>query len=188
MSTIIRGNASESRLLRWLDKAKATEEDRPVLLAFHVRDGYVLTCNGFQLHLAKAPGCMKELSVDAGTDGACYISDERIMAGEFEVPMVKQEHVYPDVSQVLPNEEPTSRVCIESKHLKDALAGFGGRVALSVYADDVGGFGQIAISSMEGDGRFALVALVYSERITETAFRPKFGEKEIGSDDAMAET
>ena len=111
----------EERAVRYVDRARLSAKDKshPVLQAVNVNGG-IEAADGFRLHAANIqldePGLWSY-----GKPGPVLQVDA-------------QDGAFPDCSRIVPKEEPAMVVVLNSKFLRDALAGLSEYVTLRLYS------------------------------------------------------
>lgn len=170
----IRGTKKESRLMRWLAKAQAGK-DRPILTAFHRRNGIAVSCDGFRLHAAPVPGCLQEVPETNYELGQANYRG-KIKAGDFEADLDEVEGTYPDIAQIMPKGEPVAEFAVNPKYLREALAGFNTVVVVVRIYDETSWNDALGPITVHGviDKRFALVMTTALHTGSSQAYTPEF--------------
>jgi len=111
---IVKGNKQESTLIRWVQKAAAKDETRPVITGINVADGTITGVDGFRMHAAKTPECLQD------TTG---IVRGKVPSGNFVAELTEVEGKFPNMDQVMPKGPVQFAIAVNAKYLKEALAG-----------------------------------------------------------------
>ena len=133
----IKLSKGESKLARWLLKARADQKDpHEVLRGLNRQAGSIHACDGVRLHATKAE------HLPALTDAPETFNPGIVYAGETILEPVDVGGTYPDVAQVLRmvKGDPVLDIMMNAKQLADALQGMdcdhGDAVMIRLRADN----------------------------------------------------
>jgi DNA polymerase III sliding clamp (beta) subunit (PCNA family) len=188
---IVELDKARNKALRWILKAAAKDQDRPILTGVYSNGAQYACdgCDGYRLHVAQVPMEEGTWRFDKVAAGA-----ELVKAEEVDVTGAVYGR-YPNVFQIIPDagQDPEFEICVNATYLKDAIDAmrgkrgngfvrlrfFGKSSPLEVYgelADGVPGYAMIQPTWLDpnADGDlsddvpgYALVMPVY--RDAETA-------------------
>ena len=107
---------AECKLVNWMRKSLANDDDRPVLNAMFI-NGELVCCDGSRLITAPTPEGLKTHTGKLLTYKGNFRPD---------VPTVVTaiEDKYPDYKQVMPMDKPFASFCVNPKFMIDALVGY----------------------------------------------------------------
>ena len=118
----------ENARLRWLLKAVAQKDKRPVLQCVHVNDSVTAAADGFRLHVVRTPLGLVPVSGQKAVK-----LPKRILKRDTEIGVKTADHKPPDFSALVPKAEPVFEIHVTAKFLREALAGMDGTVTLRFY-------------------------------------------------------
>ena len=134
----IKLSKGESKLARWLLKARADQKDpREVLRSLNRQAGSIHACDGVRLHATKAE------HLPALSEAPDTFNPGKVNAGETILDPVDVGGDYPDVVHVLRmlNGDPVLDILMNAKQLADALQGmdcdYGDAVVIRLRADNM---------------------------------------------------
>jgi hypothetical protein len=172
---LIRGTADESKLLRWLYKHASKDTNRPVLTGIHVASKSLIVADGFRLVCIPLLECMKD---HVGKTLGFANPKGKFPSGAFIVEMVEIEGTYPDVSSVIPANEPVAEIAFDANLLRTVLSSFEKKrpTLLRVFSGSDGSNGQpFEVSQNLSDDlskRYAIIMPMHHSKSDTLFWRP----------------
>jgi len=150
----------QEKAIRYVDRARSTDKTHPVLQAVN-SNGIMETADGHRYHAVNTQIDYEGL-LSYGKPGAVLQAEPE--AGTF-----------PDIARIIPKEEPAMVIVLDSRFLRDALAGLEQYVTLRIYSPtkpmEVMGHAAVKRGS-DSPETYALIMPVHSSPETQATWRP----------------
>ena len=114
-NTMIKLDRSDSKILKWVQSAKGTDDARPVLTGTYFHKGNMVCVDGWRLNITEAPRSLGELEGLKNTG--------KVRAGENILDIQDQGGTYPEYEQIIPKTDPTIRIGVNVTLLLELLKG-----------------------------------------------------------------
>jgi hypothetical protein len=167
----IKGDKSESKLLRWLKKHLDFNSFRPYTKGIGVLDGRVVATDGKRIVITPTPKCL------ANAEDNTIIDIRDVGAGEFEIEADEIKATYPNPEEIISNLGSSNDIVgFDPKLMVDILSGLKGLATISTF----GRSNPIEISGISKFNNKKVYALLMPMMIKQDFVieRPRFTDLE----------